>query len=61
LSTVVDTSVLVAALVGAGAQGEWAERGIAAGSLHAPELALVETTNILRRLEGSQEDYNVGG
>jgi predicted nucleic acid-binding protein len=67
VSTVVDSSVLVAALVDAGPHGAWAEDILAKGSLHAPELARVEATNILRRLEraklitapeanGAQED-----
>ena len=51
MSTVVDSSVLVAALVDGGAAGIWAEEILMGGSLHAPELALVEATNILRRLE----------
>jgi predicted nucleic acid-binding protein len=51
LNTVIDSSVLVAALVDTGPQGVWAEEIIANGVLHAPELVLVETTNILRRLE----------
>jgi predicted nucleic acid-binding protein len=41
----------VAALVDTGPEGDWAENVLAAGSLHAPELARVEATNILRRLE----------
>jgi predicted nucleic acid-binding protein len=67
VSTVVDSSVLVAALIDTGPHGAWAEDVLANGSLHAPELALVEATNILRRLEraklittpeanGAQED-----
>jgi predicted nucleic acid-binding protein len=55
LSAVIDASVLVAALVDSGPQGEWAEGVLAAGSLHAPELARVEATNILRRLERAEE------
>jgi predicted nucleic acid-binding protein len=51
VSIVVDSSVLVAALVDTGANGTWAEEALARGSLHAPELARVEATNILRRLE----------
>jgi predicted nucleic acid-binding protein len=51
VNTVVDASILVAALVDTGPQGVWAEEIIANGVLHAPELVLVETTNILRRLE----------
>jgi predicted nucleic acid-binding protein len=67
VSTVVDSSVLVAALVDTGPHGVWAEDVLAGGSLHAPELARAEATNILRRLEraklittpeanGAQED-----
>jgi predicted nucleic acid-binding protein len=55
VSVVVDASVLVAALVDTSAQGEWAESIIISGSLHAPELARVEATNILRRLERSKQ------
>ncbi|HUD24995.1 MAG TPA: type II toxin-antitoxin system VapC family toxin [Burkholderiaceae bacterium] len=51
MSIVVDSSVLVAALVDTGANGTWAEEVLARGPLHAPELARVEATNILRRLE----------
>ena len=51
MSTVVDASVLVAALVDTGPHGVWAEDVLARGSLHAPELARAEATNILRRLE----------
>jgi predicted nucleic acid-binding protein len=51
LSIVVDSSVLVAALVDVGPHGIWAENILVKGSLHAPELALAEATNILRRLE----------
>jgi predicted nucleic acid-binding protein len=43
--------VLVAALLDAGPHGAWAENVLAEGALHAPELALVEATNIFRRLE----------
>ena len=51
MSTVIDSSVLVAALVDCGADGIWAEEVLARGSLHAPELAQAESTNVLRRLE----------
>jgi predicted nucleic acid-binding protein len=51
LSTVVDSSVLVAALVDTGPHGVWAEKVLATGSLHAPGLARAEATNIFRRLE----------
>jgi predicted nucleic acid-binding protein len=42
---------LVAALVDTGQHGAWAEKVLAGGSLHAPELALAESMNIFRRLE----------
>ena len=51
MSIVVDSSVLVAALADSGPNGVWAEEVLSHGSLHAPELARVEATNILRRLE----------
>ena len=51
MSAVVDSSVLVAATVDAGAEGIWAERILENGRLAAPHLILVEATNILRRLE----------
>jgi predicted nucleic acid-binding protein len=51
VSAVVDASVLIAALVDTGPHGVWAEEVLADGGLHAPELARVEATNILRRLE----------
>jgi predicted nucleic acid-binding protein len=49
--SVVDSSVLVAALADSGPNGVWAEEVLSRGSLHAPELARVEATNLLRRLE----------
>ena len=51
MSIVVDSSVLIAALVDVGPHGTWAEEILAKGSLHAPELARAEAMNILRRLE----------
>jgi predicted nucleic acid-binding protein len=42
---------MVAALTDAGEDGQWAESIIAAGSLAAPDLVWVESTNVLRRLE----------
>jgi predicted nucleic acid-binding protein len=51
LSIVVDSSVLVAALVDTGPNGVWGEEILSRGSLHAPELSRVEATNVLRRLE----------
>lgn len=55
MSTVVDASVLVRALVDSGPAGQWAEAVIEAGGLHAPELVRVEATNVLRRLERAKE------
>lgn len=55
MTVVVDASVLVAALTDAGPDGRWAESAIATGSLAAPELVLVEMTNVLRRLERSKD------
>jgi predicted nucleic acid-binding protein len=51
VSVVLDASVLVAAVSDSGAEGAWAEEIVGAGGLVAPHLALVEATNILRRLE----------
>jgi predicted nucleic acid-binding protein len=51
LSIVVDSSVLVAALVDSGGNGDWAETVLAGGSLYAPELVQAEAMNIFRRLE----------
>ena len=42
---------MVAALVDSGPDGGWAESVVSAETLAAPELFLVEATNILRRLE----------
>ncbi|MYD97979.1 MAG: type II toxin-antitoxin system VapC family toxin [Gammaproteobacteria bacterium] len=55
MTLVVDASVLVAALVDSGVEGQWAESVIAEGSLTAPELVLVEISNVLRRLERNGE------
>jgi predicted nucleic acid-binding protein len=51
VTTVVDSSVLVAALVDTGTEGAWAESVVDDGQLTCPELALAEASNILRRLE----------
>lgn len=51
MSAVVDASLLVAATTDPGAEGAWAEHVVYGGGLIAPDLALVEATNILRRLE----------
>ncbi len=51
MSVVVDSSVIVAALIDSGSDGVWAEQTIEGRALYAPELVRVEATNILRRLE----------
>ena len=51
MTIVIDSSVIVAALVDTGRDGVWAESLIASETLIAPELAMVEATNILCRLE----------
>jgi predicted nucleic acid-binding protein len=51
VSTVVDSSVVVAAILDTGANGAWAERIIEQGGLYAPQIVRVEATNVLRRLE----------
>ncbi|MFZ0498257.1 MAG: type II toxin-antitoxin system VapC family toxin [Steroidobacteraceae bacterium] len=51
MSVVVDSSVLVAALVATGPDGIWAENVVERAVLYAPELVQVEATNILRRLQ----------
>ena len=43
--------MLVAALVDGGEDGLWSESSIRRGALIAPELAQVEASNVLRRLE----------
>lgn len=51
MKAVIDASVLVTALVDSGNTGSWAEEVISDGPLAVPELAPVEATNVLRRLE----------
>ena len=55
MSAVVDSSLIVAALVDTGPHGAWAEQVIESGALHAPEMLRVEVTNVLRRLERADE------
>lgn len=55
MTFVVDASVLVAALVDSGPAGQWAESIIERGTIAAPELVLVETANVLRRLERAKQ------
>lgn len=48
---IIDATVLVAALVDTGPEGLWAEAIVAQSPRLAPELARVEATNVLRRLQ----------
>jgi predicted nucleic acid-binding protein len=55
VTVVIDASVLAAALIDSGKEGRWAEATIAANDSVAPELVLVETSNVLRRLERARQ------
>jgi predicted nucleic acid-binding protein len=55
VSVVVDSSVIVAALIDTGSDGAWAEQIIERRALYAPQLMRVEATNILRRLERAKK------
>ena len=55
MTLVVDASVLVAALVDPGSEGVWAESAVESETLFAPEIALAEAANTLRRLEQTSE------
>lgn len=59
MTKVVDSCVLVSALVDSGPDGAWSEAVVVEGPLIAPELVLVEATNVLRRLEQSREISHV--
>lgn len=49
MTLVIDASMVVSALVDAGAAGRWAESLVVSGPLSAPHLMPVEAANILRR------------
>ncbi len=51
MSVVVDSSVIVAALIDTGPDGVWAEEVMDDQALYAPGLVHVEVINVLRRLE----------
>lgn len=55
MTAVVDASVLVAAITDDGSHGTWAEAVLEDGTPVAPNLILVEATNVLRRLERTNE------
>ena len=52
---VVDASVLVAAVMDTGSDGDWARRVTAERPLMAPQLAPIEAGNVLRRAELARE------
>ena len=55
MTAVVDSSAIVALLIDSGRVGTWAEDVVSDAPLAGPELVLVETSNILRRLERAGE------
>lgn len=55
MSAVVDSSVVIAALLDTGTNGTWAEGVLERGDLYAPELLRVEAANVLRRLERAKD------
>ena len=55
MTVVIDASVLVAALVDNGREGRWAESVVAGEVVASPELVMVETTSVLRRLERTKD------
>lgn len=55
MSAVIDSSVVVAALLDSGTNGTWAESVLERGDLYAPELLRVEAANVLRRLESAKQ------
>ncbi len=55
MSAVIDSSVVIAALIDVGADGIWAEKVLERDDLYAPELLRVEAANVLRRLERTRE------
>jgi predicted nucleic acid-binding protein len=55
VSLVVDSSVIVAALIDTGPNGLWAEQAVEREELYAPELVRAEVINILRRFERAKQ------
>jgi len=55
VTVVVDASVVVAALVDSGPDGQWAEQVLTADTMAAPHLMPVEVANVLRRAVGAGE------
>ena len=55
MNVVVDSSVVVAALIDTGADGAWAEKILERHALYAPEHLSVEVANVIRRLERGKD------
>jgi len=55
VTIVIDSSVVVAALIDTGPDGVWAEQVLDGQILYSPELVRMETTNVLRRLERAEQ------
>lgn len=53
MTLVVDSSVVVAALLDGGEVGQWAAEILASGPVAAPHVLAVEVAHVLRRAEGS--------
>ena len=51
MTTVADSSALVAVLLGSDSESRWTESALADDNLVCPELALAESSNVLRRME----------
>ena len=54
MSAVVDASLLVGALTGSDEAGAWCEAVLARPALAAPQMAVAEVANVLRRMELSR-------
>jgi predicted nucleic acid-binding protein len=52
VTSVIDSSVLVAVLTDAGSDGRWATAQLTQTPLAAPSMVMAEVANVLRRLEG---------
>lgn len=51
MSAVVDASLLVGALTSSGQDAQWCRAALDRSDIAAPEMALAETTNLVRRME----------
>ena len=59
MSAVLDASVLVGAFIGSGPEERWCEAVVQRPEIAAPELALAEATNVMRRMEASRSASRV--